>query len=451
MLASRELFFFVCCTQSRLNSSAFGMSTLSFLRCENCDLGGWREGSGFVFGADGDVPVHIFPENCLCLSGVSLMDEDYYPEALALTPPPFVDDDEDDDDDMSALRNEAEVLAELSRASAKGRATVSSVGFLDGAGWPSSMFDQGQLPVFGGVTDDLTSDKHWLLYGKTFLDSYQPEMSIVILAVKRAIDGDDTVIDWSGEGAYVTTLVASSLRSVSQFFYGVSENTMYGIITGLERDLRVVIKAEGQMIRCMISASDNETRSTFYAMWVACILRLGGASLLETCQSIFSTIGRLCSEAGECGVNERMRAAYFRASNYNRSLGIRWDMLMEEVFRLRANLLCGTEFDVDFCGMHPPMQCPLGALHSVVPDHMTENVVDFGFVNSPASSCTLASDDDEDGDESESEEEERGVVPHSYVTTHVPRLPGKGVGTAGSRVVVASGSSSPVMHRRLGV
>jgi hypothetical protein len=351
-----------------------------------------------------DIDVSVHPgfwnpdedDSCLCLHGPSLMNEDYYPEALALTPPPDI---------MSASGNQESVLADLFESAKATWIQLPSLGYQDGAGWPCSMFDAGQTPVFAGTTHDLSSDKHWILYGKAFLDSYQSEMQIALKTINQHIDDNATTIDWSGRGQIISEKFAFALRQASSTFAGVSENTMYNIISGLETDIRTLLAAEGQMIRCLLSVSDHAGRSTFFALWCVCILRLRGASLLESALQVFRCIASMVEDF-DCGVGHTMQEAYFRLSNSNRDLGLRWDMLMSEVFKIRGDLLEGTQYDVKVCGFHPPYECPSVGVGSVIPDVGVRCAVERSqWASSPvpssSSSCTLSDDNESEDDEAE--------------------------------------------------
>jgi hypothetical protein len=374
-----------------------------------------------------------------------LTEEDYYPEALALTPTSTTT------FDMSASRNERQVLKELEEKCAMSRSAVANIGFMDGAGWPASIFDSAELPVFGGTVYSSASDKHWLMYIKGFVAEHATELSMVYTAVRKAINDEATVIDWSGYGQAVDPVVVQHLRATSHVFKGVTENTMYGIVAGLETDFSVIRDAEGQMVRCILSAATHDVRACLYSVWVACVLRLGCATQLDYCQTIFNTTATLTAQSNECGVDERMSAAYFRASNHQRLLVMRWDLLIEAMFKLRREWLCDIAYDAAVCGRHPPGLCPLSCARSVIPDPRTQCFLGREEVMaSPASSCTLGSDSESD-DESEEEEDaiqDGDIVPFSDVDTRLDRrgFSVKGVPSGHVRVV-SSGHSSPVYRR----
>jgi len=325
----------------------------------------------------------VLDDICTCTFVPTLTDEEEdYSEQYALSPTT----------DMSAQSNYVQCVTELAAEAESSRLNVSNLGYEDGAGFNCSLFASGQTRVFGKAGDSLRGDNHWLAFAQSFLDAHSDICDMADKAIQRSLADEVTLFDWTSEDPSVTRhfLHQSQQRSV---YRGVNEHQMREIIIGVNIHPEVVVSAEGQMLRCILSARNHTQRVALCSLWGYTILRLGGGGQLEDVVQGVVNMQAVVRQLAGCSVGQGMRAAFSHVQGLHVMLERCWGTIIHDIFDTRELVLQGMQYEVDFCGLHPPEHCIVATMPEVV-----EGINgDPQFAYSPQSMS--------EGDESEGESE----------------------------------------------
>lgn len=363
-----------------------GTSMSYYFSCPSCSSSSWvTEGNPYVDAGLLSFDPSVMNEVTGCNCFRSLTEEDY-PEAFALSQ-------SSQTSSMSASVIRDQALAEVANSAVGSSQFLSNIGYIS-EGRDKSIFDAGRTPPFGFSFDAARSDAFWMANAISFLAGNVRDCEFVDVAIAKAISDEATVKDWSGFSPEMT-FVVDSHKMISAEYRGVDAATMRGVVQGMTSSLSDLLAAEGQMVRCILSASSHRARGSLYFLWSYVIFRLGGASLLERPRKIFDEFNTYMEDAEACGVDQCLLESFRRKQRLSHVLQYQWGRVVEEIFSVRTAFLHGMEYNPKFCGLHPPGECIVEQLSSVIPD-VNSDPMDDEFSYSPESSSDEESSDDEE-------------------------------------------------------
>jgi hypothetical protein len=121
------------------------------------------------------------------------------------------------------------------------------------------------------------------------------------------------------------------------------------------RDANMVLRAEGQLFRCMLSTSDSAQRLYLLVAWCWVVSLCGFESEVVTILALAHDIGTHMASLEDKPT--RLKHHFLRAFEFTEMLNHKWAILLTHVFSLRKPLSAFAK-DLVLCQYHLPFKCP---------------------------------------------------------------------------------------------